>query len=310
MGTGGLPSVGSCPLSETGLTLAATFRDFQAAHPDFEPSAPGGGEVVTGIVDDALGPDGVPVQVGSGPGITSEATFNQWFRDVPGVNAPIVRQLVLWNDGQGGYVNRWGSSGEQWESYENPVYCAIAATNCEACQPLGEGVRCLFPCDRFGTYECAINVETYDGTPVFFPIDNAPGAITSLSEYSIATIPTAYGGLWQPEPGGSPHNFHFTSEIRFWFRYNGTTHIIELLGDDDVWVFINGRLVIDLGGLHTPLGGTFTLDTNRATELGLTSPVLRIGDLPCRAADFGLFVHAAPSGIPVERDEMCTAIIR
>ncbi|HEY2903034.1 MAG TPA: fibro-slime domain-containing protein, partial [Polyangia bacterium] len=31
-------------------------------------------------------------------------------------------------------------------------------------------------------------------------------------------------------------------------------------GDDDLWVFINGKLAMDLGGLHFPETGTIDLD--------------------------------------------------
>jgi fibro-slime domain-containing protein len=64
------------------------------------------------------------------------------------------------------------------------------------------------------------------------------------------------------------NNFGFTSEIRTWFTFNGNESL-NFSGDDDVWVFINGKLALDLGGLHPQVAGSFTLDVPTATNLGI-----------------------------------------
>jgi len=64
---------------------------------------------------------------------------------------------------------------------------------------------------------------------------------------------------------GDPHNYAFTFELHTIFGYNpGQT--FSFTGDDDVFVYINGVKVIDLGGVHGAETASVNLDT-----LGLTS---------------------------------------
>jgi fibro-slime domain-containing protein len=67
---------------------------------------------------------------------------------------------------------------------------------------------------------------------------------------------------------GVAHNFHFTTEIHTQFVYNGG-ETFNFTGDDDLWVFINNQLVIDLGGVHSAENASVALDTE-AARIGLT----------------------------------------
>lgn len=64
---------------------------------------------------------------------------------------------------------------------------------------------------------------------------------------------------------GNEHNYHFTYEIHTRFQYRGG-EIFSFTGDDDLWVFVNEHLAIDLGGVHAPISGTVDFD-EMATQL-------------------------------------------
>lgn len=64
------------------------------------------------------------------------------------------------------------------------------------------------------------------------------------------------------------HNYYFTVAFTLTFRYHGG-ETFRFASDDDSWVFINRKLAVNLGGLHSAVAGTVNLDAQSA-HLGLT----------------------------------------
>ena len=66
------------------------------------------------------------------------------------------------------------------------------------------------------------------------------------------------------------HNYGFTMKIQAQFEYVKGQYF-EFLGDDDVWVFIDNKLVVDIGGQHHASNGSVNLD-KLGLEEGKTYP--------------------------------------
>jgi len=86
-----------------------------------------------------------------------------------------------------------------------------------------------------------------------------PGGVYTYTNNSFFPIDGLLGGN-----EGRSHNYHFTYQIATDFTYTGG-ETFSFTGDDDLWVFIDDTLVVDLGGVHPAQSGDVMLDS-----LGLT----------------------------------------
>lgn len=103
--------------------------------------------------------------------------------------------------------------------------------------------------------------------------NDTPGVNTTTTTTLVASETAPGSGVFSYTnasyfPVGAS-NFHFTTEIHTEFTYTGG-ETFSFTGDDDVWVFINGILAIDLGGVHGPEFGSVSLDS-AATTLGIST---------------------------------------
>ncbi|APR79133.1 Multiple EGF-like-domain protein 3 precursor [Minicystis rosea] len=105
--------------------------------------------------------------------------------------------------------------------------------------------------------------------PFFLSVWLAPqaGGLFTFQSLSFFPLDNAGWGNSGVDKGGVVRNFSFTTELHTRFQYKGgETFLFE--GDDDVWVFLNGHLAVDLGGLH-PKGSTAVNLDASADQLGM-----------------------------------------
>ena len=77
-----------------------------------------------------------------------------------------------------------------------------------------------------------------------------------------------YGNEGNQDSGRKDQNFHFTTHIQTYFKFRGNNERLNFTGDDDVWVFVNGKQAIDLGGCHSASNGSFQLRGEKNAETG------------------------------------------
>ncbi len=106
----------------------------------------------------------------------------------------------------------------------------------------------------------------FDYTIVLTPLD---GGVQTFDDQEFFPLD---GRGWNDEytaDDGKQHNFSFTFELHTTFEYTGG-EIFTFIGDDDVFVFIAKKLVVNLGGVHVAETKSVLLDALKTDDAQAT----------------------------------------
>ncbi len=183
--------------------------------------------------------------------------FDQWFTDVAGINKRTNSKLVLNQD------------------LNSPAYFTVNYDwNNGGYFPLDEidaSYNWMGPkqnTDQFGAQTLSIFCPPYNYEWAASQADFMGNKTATLCNAWKAAGGPKIGTAAQQAALANPslgllhlRNYGFTIMGYTSFKYNkGAGEIFEITGDDDIWVYVDGVLVTDLGGVHLPAKGTVDMD--------------------------------------------------
>ncbi|MCA9311573.1 MAG: fibro-slime domain-containing protein, partial [Phycisphaerales bacterium] len=216
------------------IVLTGIVRDFNertvaGGHTDFEQRpAAGFGQYMNNVAD-TLDEDGKPVFVGGGQKVST-----QW-RDSSGRNIHPSLYDASMGDSAGSYRSGTDDGGIASAESFSQWYRDVPGVNASMQLPI--------------TLRRAADSNMYVFDDRQDPAFSSLGGFFPINNQLLGNS------------AGETKNFHFTYELATEFIYKpGEGQTFTFIGDDDVWVFINGRMVIDIGGVHSAVNQTVHLD--------------------------------------------------
>lgn len=226
--------MGGADMTDCDSTLELVIRDFNSTHPDMERTHPGQNEMFCGVVQPDLF-------------VGSEGTRTPLFFDPSGTGKRDIQNGII--------------TCQDWVfMYNMNVPPGYPDNLAQFAEFDGEASfnQWYTDSDVSETIEYTITLKPLPGNENVYYYDSA-------EEQSGGFFPIDGAGLNEVTSG---HNFHFTTEAHVRFIYQGGEKF-TFSGDDDMWIFVNDKLALDLGGLHGPLSATIDFDA-QATALGIT----------------------------------------
>lgn len=217
------------------LTLTGTVRDFKAreqagGHTDFEWQPTAGYAHYMQMVQDNLDSERKPQFLNTGKRVNSN------WRDAAGRNRISNKEYI---NSKSGDTNGSLATAEGGSSHTSAAFAQwyrdVPGTNVSKLVPIT-----LTRQSNSNMYTFNVSTDSaYATLGGFFPINGE-----------------LYGNY-----GNTNKNFGFTYELATNFIYErGKGQVFTFTGDDDVWVFIDGKLVIDIGGVHSAVSQSIELD--------------------------------------------------
>ncbi|MBN2573284.1 MAG: hypothetical protein JXP73_01845, partial [Deltaproteobacteria bacterium] len=183
--------------------------------------------------------NGGPIWHGTMPSYKDAASFKQWYTDDSSVNETFTAVLEL---------PEIGSNVYQYASESNKVSGGF------------------FPLDDVNTAQRTLcNLWPYWNSK-FFPNCTGDQYLFPPRVTNADCGGDASSGCWLSNLTGVKHDNYFTDEVRYYFAYDSSAGTsLQFFGDDDLFIFINGKLVLDLGGVHQQLPGKVTVSGSPGT---------------------------------------------